>query len=244
MKNAKNIALLIFLLGLSTLNSFSQTDKLFGLVGSFLVELDLTNGKATEIGQIDKKYAKISGFTYHPGLDKLFAVCNFDSDPKLIKIAPQNASVIEVGKIKLTSSSKEMNWIESLTYNYQDGSLYGAGNFSGQPSNRVFKIDSKTGEAEIYPHKFSNTCEKGDLDGLLSSEKKIFAVDGCYYKNRTELYEVDLLSGNTKFINYISFKKYLFLTAINLSNGNFYLASPIKSQERNLYSYSAKTGQE
>lgn len=225
------------------INANAQSDKLFGLIGEYLVEVDILTGEATEIGQIDSIYLRISGFTYEPNLQKILAVSDFDTSPKLISIDPSNGNVQEVGTIFQEDPFVELKWIESLTYNHVNGLLYGAGNETGQPSNKIFTIDPQTGKATIADDLVTNTCEGGDVDALLASQTTSYATDGCFGMNEIQLYTINLNNGGTSFVNSIPFDTYIFLTAINLTNGDFYLASPVNGIERNLFKYSISDGQ-
>jgi len=224
-------------------NAHAQTDKLYGLIGQHLVDVDLTTGEATEIGQIDDAYQEISGFTFEPNLQKILAVSDFKTSPKLISIDPNDASVIEIGEIYQDDPFVDLNWIESLTYNHSDGMLYGAGNENGQPSHKIFTINSQTGKANIKNYTVTNTCESGDVDGLLSSQTTSYAIDGCFNINQNQLYTIDLNNGNTSFVNSVLFDTHFLTTAINLTNGDFYLRSNDDNNKRNLFKYSITDGQ-
>ncbi len=180
-------------------NGISQDYRMYAIIGDYLATIDYTTGNATQIVPLMDDSIDFSSLilTYEPNIDKLLAIADKLTEPKLISIDRVTGEVTEIGLVDLPSI--DLKLIEAMGYNPDNGNLYAAGYEIpfGQGnwyfSRKLMTIDPLTGNATLVSD-ISGTCDN-EADRFAFSSSGKYSMDGC--PNPVRLYSIDLANGNS-----------------------------------------------
>ncbi len=175
---------------------------LYGIIGGNLVYFDQATGDATQIAPLSSTFAQVSNLTYIPNTDLLYAVADGGTDPKLISIDRNSGFVTVVGQLDEQNPFLDLQLVESLAYNPNDGQLYVAGYNLNPSSNwfrspRVGTVDYTTGDV-TYLYDVSGTCQD-DADLLSFAPGYSYIIDGC--PDPQEIHNFDTSNGNSTIVS-------------------------------------------
>lgn len=234
----------LFLLMLFSFNATTQTYTLYGIIGNYLASIDPATGTATEIAPLTPGFSTFSGLTYEPNLDKLLAVADRRTDPRLVSIDRCSGEITAIGFIDQQSPFLDFKLIESMEYNPDDGLLYAAGYEQSVTQNwffsrRLMTVDPLTGNASVVTN-ISGTCHS-EADALGFSSGGSYSFDGCGSNPVTiNLYSINLATGNSTFIG--SNTAVGGMIAVHPITGDIFSASQTGSGNRQLYTISTTNG--
>lgn len=185
----------------SSFSASTQDYILYGIIGDYLAEIDPATGAATEVAPLTPGISTFSGLTYEPNLDKLLAVADRMTEPRLVSIDRCTGEITAIGFIDQQFPLIDFKLIESMEYNPDDGLLYASGYETAPPANyysrRLMTIDPLTGNATVVAS-ISGTCHN-EADALAFTSGAQYSFDGCP-PNPVNLYAIDLATGNSTLI--------------------------------------------
>lgn len=195
--------LAVIILLLLSKNAISQNYTLYAIIGNNLAVIDQTTGDATLVAPLSGSFADFSGLTYHVGLNKLLAITDRKTDPRLIEIDIITGAVSVLGSVDIQSPFMDLKLLEAMEYNPSDGILYGAGYELTTTNNwfssrRLISINPTNGNANFISD-ISGTCQD-EADSFAFSALGTYSLDGC--STSVRLYSIDLITGNASFVGF------------------------------------------
>ncbi len=153
--------------------------RMFGTLGAgpsegAIVEVSLEDGALRHVASIDGTLGQIRGLTYAKELGAIYAVATAGDGPTLLQVQVDTGEIRRIGPVRPSDPERPpLLFAEGMDYNPCDGALYLAGGDRLAFSDKIFRIDRKTGAAEYVDAVGLNQ----DVDAMVHVACDLFLSD-------------------------------------------------------------------
>ncbi len=161
---------------------FSQ-NTLYGVIGDTLVELNTSTGDASTVGYLGAGISNVWGMTYHAPSNKLLAIADWNSNPRLISIDRNTGLASFVGMLDITTPFLDIKHSEGISYDPVSGNIYAVMTEIGPPvgyyCSRLVTVNPLNANCTQVAT-ISNTCSAIDEFDLITHRLGVlYGIDIC-----------------------------------------------------------------